>query len=491
SLMTSKYYMELLEDFNDNREETYRFSEIGKIVERFKASTVSGTDNINTQVIIEKNLNKKHLKQESIAKFIPSTLIALGLLGTFLGLTLAIFETKGALSGIESINNFAKELQTPIASMSTAFWTSIFGVITSMILSYLNRGMKVKKDEFYIELEDYLDNEIFAGHAKTFNTIFEEFSRTVKLTMLTLTQEMTNLFKDGIEELVSKINTSSIDLTESANGLKEYTKEFKGLVEIFDDTVHNFEAPVSRFNESVRDYIITSEHLSGSVEKGFESFVDSANALDKSMFNLKNNMDNSFEGMSRALDVSLDNFTGNLGQCLSNVTVGIETSVRGLNNELDLGFTRLAGSLDMNAKANLEVAQVVKDEIVEITENQDSIKDLIDDVRRNNERQYKEIEYQKISLNSQTKSLEECIRNFNKSTDHMPLYVAEKFSGVLKHYLDDVGISIKQHIDDNMGSIKTDIIGASRTLDETIQVIDSSREIINSTNKRTRLGSNN
>ncbi|MGL5821017.1 MAG: hypothetical protein ACRCYE_05200 [Sarcina sp.] len=490
SLMTSKYYKELLDDFNDNREDGYEFSEISRIVERFKASTVSGTDNINTQVIIEKNLNKSKIKYESIAKFIPSTLIALGLLGTFLGLTLAIFETKGALSGIESINNFAKELQTPIASMSTAFWTSIFGVLTSMILNYINRGMKINKDEFYIELEDYLDNEIFAGHAKTFNTIFEEFSKTVKITMLTLTEEMTNLFKDGVEELVSKINTSSIDLTESANGLKEYTKEFKDLVETFDNTVHKFEEPVSRFNDSVKDYIITSEHLSGNVERGFENFVDSANKLDKSMINLTSNIDNSFEGMSRALDISLDNFTGNLGQCLSNVTVGVENSVRNLNNELDLGFTRLSGSLDMNAKANLEVAQVVKDQIVEITDNQVNIKDLIDDVRRHNEKQYKEIEYQKISLSSQTKSLEECIRNFNKSTDHMPLYVAEKFSGVLRHYLDDVGISIKKHIDDNMGSIKTDIIGASKTLDETIQVIDSSREIINSTNRRNSLGRN-
>ncbi|MGL5576209.1 MAG: hypothetical protein ACRDCW_11770 [Sarcina sp.] len=486
NVIIKRYYDDLsndvLEGTSREGEIYFKTLELNKILGRFKKSTECGTDNINTQVIIEKNLNEKFTRLENKAKLIPSMLIAMGLLGTFLGLTLAIFETKEALSGIESINVFAKNLQAPIASMATAFWTSIFGVITSMILNFINQGTKHSKNKFYNEVEDFLDNEIFANHAKTFNTIFEEFSRTVKLTMLTLTEEMTNLFKDGVEELVSKINSSSLDLTESANGLKEYTKEFKGLVETFSHTVHSFEAPVESFNESVSSFVITSDNLSSSVDKGFKDFVHSAENLDKAMSDLTYSIDKSFESMSKSMDVSLENLSENLGQCFTGISVKFENSMEKVQTGLDDSISRISNAVLTNAESSLEVAATIKEETENMMINQNNIKDLIVEVKKNNEISNKEVVYQSVVLNKQTKALDESLRRFEKSSEHIPLFLAEKFSRVLKDYLDDVGIKITDHIDDNMGTIKNEIVGATRTLDETIGIIDSSRVMINNTN---------
>ncbi|MGL5066601.1 MAG: hypothetical protein ACRC6T_02070 [Sarcina sp.] len=494
NVMIKRYYDDLnrdiLEGINRDGDVYFQIPELNKILGRFKKSTECGTDNINTQVIIEKNLDDKFTKLEDSAKLIPAILIALGLLGTFLGLTLAIFETKEALTGIESINVFTENLQAPIASMATAFWTSIFGVLTSMILNFVNQGTKHSKNKFYNEMEDFLDNEIFANHAKTFNTIFEEFSKTVKITMLTLTEEMTNLFKNGVEELVTKINSSSIDLTESANGLQEYTKEFKGLVETFSHTVHSFEAPVESFNESVSNFVVTSENLSCSVEKGFRDFVYSAENLDKSMVDLTNNIDTSFESMSRSMDVSLDNLSANLGQCFTGISVKFENSMSKVQNGLDESIIRISNAVLTNAESSLEVAATIKEETDNLVINQNNIKDLISEVKKNNDVSNKEVAYQTVVLNKQTKSLDESLKTFSKSSEHIPIFLAERFSHVLKQYLDDVGIKITRHIDDNMGTIRNDIVEASRTLDETIHVIDSSREIMNSTNRKKQENSN-
>lgn len=494
NIVIKKYYDDLnkdiLEAIHGEGDIYFQIPELNKILSRFKKSTECGTDNINTQVIIEKHLDDKFTRFESVAKLIPAILIAMGLLGTFLGLTLAIFETKEALSGIESINVFTKNLQAPIASMATAFWTSIFGVTTSMILNFVNEGAKHSKNKFYNEMEDFLDNEIFANHAKTFNTIFEEFSKTVKLTMLTLTEEMTNLFKDGVEELVSKINSSSLDLTESANGLQEYTKEFKGLVETFSHTVHSFEAPVESFNESVSNFVITSDNLSSSVEQGFRDFVVSAGELDKSMVNLTQNIDSSFESMSRSMDVSLDNLSANLGQCFTGISVKFENSMEKVQGGLDESIIRISNAVLTNAESSLEVAATIKEETENMATNQKNIKDLIAEVKKNNDVSNKEVAYQTVILNKQTKSLDDSLKTFERSSEHMPIFLAEKFSRVLKDYLDDVGIKITKHIDENMGSIRNDIVGASRTLDETINVIDSSREIIQSTNRQSKASSN-
>ena len=488
NITIKRYYDDLNKDIlagiNREGEVYFQIPELNKIFNRFKKSTECGTDNINTQVIIEKNLDDKFTKFEDTAKLIPSILIALGLLGTFLGLTLAIFETKEALTGIESINVFTQKLQAPIASMATAFWTSIFGVLTSMVLNFMTQSVKHSKSKFYNEMEDFLDNEIFANHAKTFNTIFEEFSKTVKLTMLTLTEEMTNLFKNGVEELVSKINSSSIDLTESANGLTEYTKEFKGLVETFSHTVHSFEAPVESFNESVSSFVITSENLSGSVEKGFRDFVYSAENLDRAMVDLTNNIDTSFEAMSRSMDVSLDNLSANLGQCFTGISVKFENSMGKMQDGIDDSIIRISNAVLTNAESSLEVAATIKEETDNLVINQNNIKDLIAEVKKNNDVSNKEVAYQTVVLNKQTKSLDDSLRTFSKSSEHIPIFLAERFSHALKEYLDDVGIKITKHIDSNMGTIRSDIIGASRTLDETMNVIDSSREIINSTNRK-------
>ena len=494
NVMIKRYYDDLnsavLEGISREGDIYFEIPALNKILSRFKKSTECGTDNVNTQVIIEKNLDDKFVRFEDKAKLLPSILIALGLLGTFLGLTLAIFETKEALTGIESINVFTKNLQAPIASMATAFWTSIFGVITSMILNFFNQSVKHSKSRFYNEMEDFLDNEIFANHAKTFNTIFEEFSKTVKVTMLTLTEEMTDLFKNGVDELVTKINSSSLDLTESANGLQEYTKEFKGLVETFSHTVHSFEAPVESFNESVSNFVVTSENLSNSVEKGFENFVCSAESLDKSMVDLSNNIDVSFGAMSRSIDSSLENLSGNLGQCFTGIAEKLENSMDKVQIGLDESIIRISNAVLTNAESSLEVAATIKEETDNLVINQSNIKSLISEVKKNNEVSNKEVAYQTVVLNKQTKLLDDSLKVFLKSSEHIPIFLAERFSHVLKQYLDDVGIKITDHVNDSMGTIRNDIVGATRTLDETMNVIDSSRQIINSTNKRRQESSN-
>lgn len=491
TILIKKYYEDLYYDLKNNvkgKEEVYFDNvELNNILTRFRKSTVSGTDNINTEVIIEKNLNRKYTKNEELIKIIPSILIGLGLLGTFLGLTVAIFDTRVALNGVKDVANFTKELQNPIASMSSAFWTSIFGVIASLIMNYFNQRTKYAKEEFYNEIEDFLDNEIFADHAKTFTTVFEEFSKTVKLTMLTLTEEMTNLFKNGVEELVSKINTSSIDLTESANGLKEYTKEFKSLVETFDNTVQSFEKPVESFNKSISEFVITSNNLTNSVEEGFRNFVESAESLDKSMINLSENVDNSFESMSRAMDITLDNLSANLGQCFTSVSVRFEDSMNSISEELTMGLAKAGSSINENEESILLAAEAIKSESSSIIENQKNIKYLIEKIEENNQIQSKESVYQIAMLNKHSLMVDKSFRSFGDIVDKLPPMLAQKFSFVLKEYLDDVGISISKHLEKDMGKVARDIKEAAETLDETMKVIDGASMNINRTNE-TRVG---
>ncbi|MGL5616664.1 MAG: hypothetical protein ACRDD2_10630 [Sarcina sp.] len=378
-----KYYKELQNDLLmgiSSRDKVYFNNDgLNSMVQKFIKSTKAGTDNINTEVIIEKSLDEKILKLESILKVIPGTLIALGLLGTFLGLTLAIFETKSALNGIENINTFSTALQNPIASMATAFWTSIFGVVCSIILNF-NRASAIDcKRKFQDEIENYLDNEVFAKRAKTFNTIFEEFSITVKTTMLTLTEEMTVLFKNGVEELVNKINSNSLDLTSSAKELKNYTEKFRELVSEMDSTVKNFNEPVKNFSNSVKDFTIVSAGLEDSFNKSIDKLDNSIVGLDWSMNNLGKGMSDSFDKLDKSMKISFKV----MGERIENSSINFTKELKETSNT---AAEKLEGSsnlfLERVMASTNTISAVVERNLINISkdmkENFDNMSSSID-----------------------------------------------------------------------------------------------------------------
>ncbi|MGL5692996.1 MAG: hypothetical protein ACRCXA_02905, partial [Peptostreptococcaceae bacterium] len=235
SAKISKQYKILTDEFKNSetiivngKEELDIKSEVlNLIVKDFKDSASRGTENINTEVIIQKRLdnNIEIFKKERRVKSIPSVCIALGLLGTFLGLTLAIIQTKGVLGdSLGSTHMFGQAMEGPFTSMSSAFWTSIFGVGSSVLLNAHNIKLENSKEEFYDGIEDYLDNTIYSLYAVNFISQFNDFNSIIsermielngilKDNMLSLTGEMKNLFQDGVSELVGKINKNTIDLT--------------------------------------------------------------------------------------------------------------------------------------------------------------------------------------------------------------------------------------------------------------------------------------
>ena len=199
-----------------SKEKEFDSDIITKIVDDFKESTKIGTNDVNTEVIIEKNLSDEEvLGSEKEVKNAASACIAIGLLGTFLGLTAAIMQTRGVIGDtLCSTRIFGKAMEAPFGSMSAAFLTSIFGVGSSLFLNNINIKMERAKDKFYDNMEDYLDNTIYGMYAVNLISQFNQFNRTVENNLRQLTGEITYLFREGIETLVADINKNNLDLTE-------------------------------------------------------------------------------------------------------------------------------------------------------------------------------------------------------------------------------------------------------------------------------------
>jgi hypothetical protein len=97
------------------------------------------------------------------SRYLTGLMVFLGLLGTFWGL----LETVGAIGGVigslqggsetaSLFNDLKAGLQRPLAGMSLAFTSSLFGLAGSLVLGFLDLQAGQAQNRFYTELEDRL-----------------------------------------------------------------------------------------------------------------------------------------------------------------------------------------------------------------------------------------------------------------------------------------------------------------------------------------------
>src|SRR5215469_5116433 len=98
------------------------------------------------------------------SRYLIGVLIFLGLLGTFYGLLETVRSVGGVLGalnvgGSDAAHAFAdlkSGLESPLAGMSTAFSSSLFGLAGSLVLGFLDLQAGQAQNRFYNDLEEWL-----------------------------------------------------------------------------------------------------------------------------------------------------------------------------------------------------------------------------------------------------------------------------------------------------------------------------------------------
>lgn len=133
-----------------------------------QVNTAALIDQVYSQEKIELNfiLFRREIRCEQIdyfSRILPNLLLAFGLFGTFLGITINLIDlnqTINQLNNASDISNFLPKLQKPIQGMGIAFTTSLTGLGFSVVLTVVNFifNTSLAKYQLISSLEDYLDN---------------------------------------------------------------------------------------------------------------------------------------------------------------------------------------------------------------------------------------------------------------------------------------------------------------------------------------------
>ncbi len=108
-------------------------------------------------------------QRANVTRYVAGLLIVLGLLGSFIGLLMSLGEIEKVISNLTQLAFDAPEkviaalisgIKQPINGMATAYTTSVFGMITSLVLGFIHLQQVAGQNRFLSRLET-LDSAMF------------------------------------------------------------------------------------------------------------------------------------------------------------------------------------------------------------------------------------------------------------------------------------------------------------------------------------------
>lgn len=311
-----------------------------------------------------------------------STLVGLGLLGTFLGLTVGI-------AGFDSTNsdNIQQSIQNLLGGMSTAFSTSLLGMFCSLVYTTIDKRLRNKLARTIHSLTDSLDDSFFIDD----NMLHYLNQKSLVNTMIkTIRAELDSklMYSNGSGTYVTignAIREILTENTEQSKALKSFSTDLalelnNGFDEILSRQMQQKILPlmesVDATTKSVVEHIDQMASTVASPASGLmESVVDE---LKKSMETIveefKTNLSGSATSQLEALAVQLGNASQTMGDFPKNME-NISNTLQATIDEVKNAIEEISKT---SAAANSTAMQQMQEQIAFAT---GSISNAISEVR--------------------------------------------------------------------------------------------------------------
>ena len=283
-----------------------------------KKSNIPASEFINDSSVCK--YNKLNLRMLDTA---AGTLVGLGLLGTFLGLTLGIkgFDS----SNTERIN---ESIQGLLAGMGTAFYTSLAGMIASILFTGLDKAFRYRLYKYTKELTDNLDSEFYIDDIELANLNQQKIVNQLYKALKTDIQ-------DQASSIVAKLtyNNSEGQNVTIGNAIREIlienTKQSKALMSFSTD-------------------------LAMELNQGFDETL--SRQMQQKIVPLMESVDATTKAVVEHIDKMADTVSSPATDMMQNVVNELKQSMQSLLNEFSTGLSGSATSELENLAMQLSTA---------------------------------------------------------------------------------------------------------------------------------------
>ncbi|WP_347549492.1 hypothetical protein ABFG93_18500 [Pseudalkalibacillus hwajinpoensis] len=211
---------------------------IQNVMKEYTTYHLAGVSPVNTQALIEKHFFKESVPLFGFARVpaggmmrfmqqLPPTSIIIGILGTFIGLTMAISSMQETLMFLSqkpddanlNLASVIEAISSPFQGMSVAFITSIAGIGNALFLTLIQNGVLTggRTTAYYLEkiisdCESLLDHNLNASLSK--EKPHDEMERIL--------DRLAGRIQDSFQETLGDFSTSMVTFTA---GLEQAMKD--------------------------------------------------------------------------------------------------------------------------------------------------------------------------------------------------------------------------------------------------------------------------
>ena len=449
-------YDTALEYFKAEYEKCFNNKHVQKSIEKYiaelnKLEIESAEDYSNCD--ISDFLNYENVSvyiKKNTADNIASSMTGVGILGTFVGLAFGLQNFNASDS-----EAMAESIVPLIDGIKTAFYTSIYGVVMSLVLNFMFKKELNELDtcinNFYdcyykkvLSYSEYMLEKKTIDIQEEQKELFKSFSESIAITLSTKMKEVMDpvfvKFSDSIEDFSKTIALNQVEglekivdnfVTNMNNSLGD---QFDKLGNIMKESCEWQEMSVSTIKEMVSNVTEEAEkvsELNNNLGKTVEKFNGYLKKLHEQEENLEEHMKAYIEVVNKAFD-SMKDVSSEMKDVVENEKQIVEVNLEA--TELLKENSNMIVDSQKQINENVENFTVgIKNSINEITEHTNEKIETIDlslaEINNDIDKSAKSISNMSSSLN---KYMDSFTNNIEKSINKVIEYTDEKISNITK-----------------------------------------------------------
>ena len=430
--------------------------------EKDNAYPEPGTGVVAKRIELAKRLLQKNIRLDSPIAFdvlssgssiplnrsVGSTVILLGLMGTFFGLMQSVATAGGAIDN-STTQGTLDTIQVLFQNMKGIFGTSLCGLFAALILSASRTVLSSKRDEFMAHLDtftlDMQEDESAEGVIEEDKNELERLFESVEKNLSVIASSV----KEGLAGVVSMVGEELSAMTSKLN------QDVSSSIKTVNDSLAG---AVANMNESTQKF---GELVGASVTNAFSPINENIGALSKSVESIPSKLDDKLNGISAALNASLDGLSSGVKSSLDGVSGNVETALSKVASEVKAGLDGVASDVKAGlqdvAKGTMDVAYLTKDAMDEASK---SIGDSVAEQVKQSSEQWESFMQR---LEDKTTANVDSQREGLETLKNVALQVAEKAQAG--------SAELSQNVSEKLGALSSDILGAFQKLSETSSVL--------------------
>ena len=362
-----------------------------------------------------------------------STVILLGLMGTFFGLMQSVATAGGAIDN-STTQGTLDTIQVLFQNMKGIFGTSLCGLFAALILGASRTVLGSKRDEFMahldaftLDMQDSVSEEgVIEENKNDLERLFDSVEKNLSVIAASVKEGLAGVVSMVGEELSAMTSKLNKDVVESVQKVStEMTSSVKTVNE-------SLAGAVANMNESTQKL---GELVGASVSSAFNPINENIGALSKSVEAIPAKLDEKLDGISASLNTGLEGISSGVKSGLDGVATATQASM---------------------ATATQNIADSVAEQVKQSGEQWTNFMQRLESETTAN------VDSQRVGL--------ETLKN-------VALQVAENAQAG--------SAELSQNVSEKLGALSSDILGAFQKLSETSSVLlDAQKALTESIDNR-------